>query len=93
MTIRLQSWCVTEMGFGPLEYRIFYRSREDSIKMTQRQIAIGSGETPEEFLNKLLTLTTDFVRGNWVRVEVTTPTTSNYGRLEGGHKILLATRE
>jgi hypothetical protein len=81
------------MGFAPLEYRIFYKNKEDSIKMTSRQIAIGSGETPEKFLNKLLKLTTEFVQNNWVRVEVTTPMTSNFGRLEGGHKVFNATRE
>ena len=50
-------------------------------------------QTSEKLLNSILNLQTEYVKNNWQRVEVTTPTTNYYGTIQGGHKVMLAVKK
>ena len=52
----------------------------------------NAASTPEEMISDVLHWVTDFVRRQWIRIEVTTPQNTHYGRIDGGYGRFLATR-
>lgn len=69
------------------EVTIWFRNASGGNSWTNKTITWPESNTANGFLNAIIAACTDFVRANWFLVEVTTPTTINYGRHEGGHNV------
>ena len=77
----------------PLHARIFYVASDGRCRMTSPMTLLGEAkETGDQLRDRVLALTTEFVRSRWYRMEVSTPLVGEYGRFSGGYHRLLATR-
>ena len=75
-----------------LSVLIWYVTVDGKNRYQDLAIPNNAAKTEEEMLQDALRYTTDFVRGRWFLIEVTTPIRSEYGQLRGGEKVLRARR-
>lgn len=79
-----------------LSFTIWYVSASGRHRWTDGTMLYWTPESAQQLLDEVLSKTTDFVRGQWIRVEVYLPNRDAYNNLQAGfvgdQGVLLATR-
>lgn len=80
-----------------LEFTVWYQARDGQTRWTNGTLAWNPYEDAESLQQDVLALQTEFVRQQWVRIEVCIPNRDSYGNLNPGFikdtGLLLTTRQ